>query len=178
MSIENGERFIRRLREDPALRAKVLQGGADSFLQASAGAGASASAYDVVAAMTKQIEAEAAARASGKKKLILMGLVEPKSDDLVAAFNKWYLGNHIEDTFNCPNIRSVRSFKAERGFLGKPPSGYLTIYEFEGEDAEAAEKVLGAYQADPKSWSKREPNNDSMAIVGAGWYSEEVSFGV
>ena len=178
MSIENGARFIRRLQEDPALRANVLQGGADRFLQASAAAGASASAYDVVAALTKQIETEAAARASGKKKLILMGLVEPKSDDLVAAFNKWYLGNHIEDTFNCPNIKSVRSFKAERGFLGKPPAGYLTIYEFEGEDAEAAEKALGAYQSDPKSWSKREPNNDSMAIVGAGWYSEAVSFGV
>lgn len=176
MSIENGARFIRRLREDPALRQKVLSGGSDAFLQASVAAGASASAYDVVAALTKQIEAEAAAKASGKKKLILMGLVEPKSEGQVDAFNRWYLGNHVEDTFNCPNVTAVRSYRAERGFLGKVPSQYLTVYEFEGDDAEAAEKLLGAYQSNPKAWAKREPNNDSMAVVGAGWYSEAVAF--
>ena len=54
------------------------------------------------------------------KKLILMGLVEPETEDLVEAFNEWYLGNHIEDTYNCPNISAVRSFKAVRGFLGEP----------------------------------------------------------
>ncbi len=110
------------------------------------------------------------------KKLILVGLVEPETEDHVAAFNEWYLGNHVEDTFNCPNIKSVRCFKAVRGFLGDPPSGYLTIYEFEGEDAAEAERVLGDYQADPKSWPKRQPNNNSMKIVGAGWYAEEVAF--
>jgi len=111
------------------------------------------------------------------KKLVLVGLVEPDSTDQVQAFKDWYLGNHIEDTFNCPNITAVRCYKASRGFLGDPPSGYLTIYEFEGDDAEAAEKILNAYQADPTSWAKREPSNDSMKIVGAGWYEEEVSFG-
>jgi len=111
------------------------------------------------------------------KKLVLVGLVEPQTADHVQAFKDWYLGNHIEDTFNCPNITAVRCYKAARGFLGDPPSGYLTIYEFEGDDAEAAEKILNAYQADPESWPKREPSNDSMKIVGAGWYEEEVSFG-
>lgn len=111
------------------------------------------------------------------KKLVLVGLVQPKSDDLVEAFRAWYLGNHVEDTYNCPNIKSVRCFKAVRGFLGAPPSGYLTMYEFEGEDAEAAEKALAAYQSDPGSWPKREPNNGSMQIVGAGWYQEEIAFG-
>ena len=111
------------------------------------------------------------------KKLILMGLVQPHTEDHVAAFNEWYLGNHVEDTFNCPNITAVRCYKAERGFLGDPPAGYLTIYEFEGEDAEEAERILAAYQADPNGWAKRQPSNDSMAVVGAGWYTEELSFG-
>ena len=110
------------------------------------------------------------------KKLVLVGLVEPETEDHVAAFNEWYLGNHVEDTFNCPNIKYVRCFKAVRGFLGDPPSGYLTIYEFEGEDAEEAERVLGEYQADPEAWPKRQPANNSMKIVGAGWYAEEVGF--
>ena len=109
--------------------------------------------------------------------LILIGLVEPKTEDLVEAFNQWYLGNHIEDTFNCPQVKSVRSFRAAKGFLGDPPAGYLTIYEFEGDDAAAAEAALLAYQADPDSWAERQPNNDSMKIVSAGWYEQVLSFG-
>ena len=109
-------------------------------------------------------------------KLVLVGLVQPEKDK-VEAFNERYLGNHVEDTFNCPNITSVRCFKATRGFLGAPPSEYLTIYEFEGEDAAEAERILGEYQADPNGWEKREPNNGSMEVVGAGWYEEEISFG-
>ena len=112
------------------------------------------------------------------KKLVLVGLVQPESEDLVEAFNAWYLGNHVEDTFNCPNVKSVRCFKATRGFMGDAPSEYLTMYEFEGEDAARAEQVLAAYQTDPESWSKRLPNNNSMAVVGAGWYHEELAFGV
>ena len=60
------------------------------------------------------------------KKLVLVGLVEPQTADHVQAFKDWYLGNHIEDTYNCPNITAVRCYKAARGFLGDPPSGYLT----------------------------------------------------
>ena len=111
------------------------------------------------------------------KKLVLVGLVGPNQDQ-VEAFNAWYLGNHVEDTYNCPNITSVRCFKAAKGFLGDPPSPYLTIYEFTGEDAEEAERVLGEYQADPNAWPERQPNNGSMAVVGAGWYHEQLSFGV
>ena len=110
------------------------------------------------------------------KKLVLIGLVEPKKDK-VEAFKEWYLGNHIEDTYNCPNISAVRCFKAAKGFMGAPPSEYLTIYEIAGEDAVEAERVLGAYQMDPQGWEQRQPDNDSMAVVGAGWYEEEVVFG-
>ncbi len=174
MSIENGARFLRRMRKDAALREQVVRAGADGFLEASAAAGASASAYDVVVALAREIDS---ANAATGRKLILMGLVEPKTADLVAAFNAWYLGNHVEDTYHCPNIKSVRCFKSERGFLGEPPAQYLTVYEFEGEDAEQAERILAKYQADPHAWAKRQPNNDSMSIIGAGWYSEAVSFG-
>ena len=56
MSIENGERFIRALRSDESLRNKVRAAGPDGFLKVSAAAGASCSAYDVVAALLRQIE--------------------------------------------------------------------------------------------------------------------------
>ena len=49
--------------------------------------------------------------------------------------------------------------------MGAAPSEYLTIYEFEGEDAQEAERILGVYQSDPNSWDGREPNNDSMEVV-------------
>ncbi len=56
MSIENGERFIRALKSDQALRDKVRDVGSEGFLEVSAGAGASCSAYDVVAALLRQME--------------------------------------------------------------------------------------------------------------------------
>ena len=59
-------------------------------------------------------------------KLVLVGLVQPFKDK-IEAFNEWYLGNHVEDTYNCPNISAVRCYKATRGFLGAAPSEYLTI---------------------------------------------------
>ncbi|MFT7651293.1 MAG: hypothetical protein ACI9UU_000395 [Candidatus Azotimanducaceae bacterium] len=109
------------------------------------------------------------------KKLVLIGLVQAKKDQ-IEAFNEWYLGNHIEDTFNCPEISSVRCLKAAKGFMGEPPAQFLTLYEFKGDNAEVAEQALGAYQMDPNGWAQRQPNNDSMEVVGAGWYHEEVTF--
>lgn len=108
--------------------------------------------------------------------LILVGLVQAK-EGMEQAFKDWYLGNHVEDTYNCPVIKRARCFEATMGFLGEVPSGYLTYYEFEGEDAEAMQEALGKYQADPEGWAERLPNNDSMEVVGAGWYKEVVSFG-
>ncbi|MDE0061449.1 MAG: Nif11-like leader peptide family natural product precursor [Gammaproteobacteria bacterium] len=56
MSIENGERFMRALKSDESLRKKVRAAGSDGFLVVSAEAGASCSAYDVVAALLREIE--------------------------------------------------------------------------------------------------------------------------
>ena len=56
MSIENGERFIRALNADQALRNKIRAEGRDNFTAISAAAGASCDAFDVVAALLRQIE--------------------------------------------------------------------------------------------------------------------------
>ena len=56
MSIENGERFIRALRADQVLRDKIKAEGRDNFTAISAAAGASCDAFDVVAALLRQIE--------------------------------------------------------------------------------------------------------------------------
>jgi hypothetical protein len=175
MSIENGARFARLLRQDQTLRERLREEGEERFEDISAAAGASCTAFEFVAAMLRDMDA--AQSPAAREKLVLVGLVEPKNDDMVGAFKEWYLGNHVEDTFHCPNVSAVRCFRAERGFLGAPPSKYLTIYEFDGSDAEAAEQILAKYQSDPEAWPQRKPGNDSMSIVGAGWYKEAVSFG-
>lgn len=56
MSIENGERFIRKLESDPELREKVRAEGREDFEKVSAEAGASCSAYDAVAALVKRLD--------------------------------------------------------------------------------------------------------------------------
>ena len=56
MSIENGERFIRMLESDSKLREKVRAAGTKKFKQVTAEAGASCSAYDAVAALSKRID--------------------------------------------------------------------------------------------------------------------------
>ncbi len=58
MSIENGARFLRRLRSDAALREKVRTTGNEAFEAISAAAGSSCTAAEVVAAMAREIEGE------------------------------------------------------------------------------------------------------------------------
>lgn len=107
----------------------------------------------------------------------LIGLVEPASPNLVEAFNNWYLGNHIEDVSNAPTVKSARVLKAKKGFMAdNAPSPYLAIYELEGENAERAEAALLAYLADPDAWQQRQPNNNSLGIIGAGIYEEIMRF--
>ena len=57
MSIENGERLIRMMKTDPELAERIAAAGSpDRFEQLSEEAGASATAYDVVAAMVREIQ--------------------------------------------------------------------------------------------------------------------------
>jgi len=60
MSIENGERFIRLLESDAKLREKVRNRGRKKFEKVTAEAGASCSAYDAVAALSKRFDKESA----------------------------------------------------------------------------------------------------------------------
>ncbi len=56
MSIENGERMIRMLKENETLRSAIKERGQTEFETVSAEAGASATAFDVVAAFIRSIE--------------------------------------------------------------------------------------------------------------------------
>ncbi len=107
--------------------------------------------------------------------LVLVGLVEPQAD-MEDAFNEWYLGNHVEDTARAPHVKLARCYRAVKGFLGEPPSGYLAIYEVNIDDPAEAERVLGDYQRDPQAWAERQPGNGSLKVIGAGWYEEVLAF--
>ena len=55
MSIENGERLINMMKTDPDLAERIAAAGSpDRFEQLSEEAGASATAYDVVAALVRE----------------------------------------------------------------------------------------------------------------------------
>ncbi len=56
MSIENGERFLRKLRADAQLREQVKAAGPAAFESVSASADASATAWEVVVAAIREIE--------------------------------------------------------------------------------------------------------------------------
>jgi predicted ribosomally synthesized peptide with nif11-like leader len=51
MSVENADRFIRFVKEDPSLIQKVKSAGPENFEQVTAEAGASCTAYDFVCAV-------------------------------------------------------------------------------------------------------------------------------
>lgn len=111
------------------------------------------------------------------QRFTLIGLVEPATEDLVEAFNRWYLGNHVEDTFRAPVVKSARVLKAAKGFLDfASPGAYIALYEMEGESAAAVEAALLAYQQDPNGWTGREPQNGSLGVIGAGFYEEVLRF--
>ena len=56
MSVQNGERFIRLLKEDSELRERVRAVGPDGFEVLSAESGASCTTYEVVSAFVREME--------------------------------------------------------------------------------------------------------------------------
>jgi hypothetical protein len=58
MSIENGARLLRRLRDDGTARERVRAIGNETFEEISADLGASCTAAEVVAALAREIEGE------------------------------------------------------------------------------------------------------------------------
>ena len=59
MSVENGERLIRLLQENPELRRQIRSEGEAAFLELTAAAQASCTPYEVVSALIRQMEQDA-----------------------------------------------------------------------------------------------------------------------
>ena len=112
-------------------------------------------------------------------RFVLIGLCEPQSAEDQAAFDEWFVDQHIEDTAHCPNMISGRVFKLAGPHLEiDSPSAYLSLYEVEAPSYEEAERVLNEWQADPEAWGGRAHHLATgkrlggipMNIRGSGWY--------
>lgn len=118
-------------------------------------------------------------------KFVLIGLCEPVADEHQAAFDEWFIDQHIEDTANCPNFIRGTVFKLAGPHLNlETRSAYLSLYEVEAPTYLEAEEVLNEWQADPNAWDGRKRHLQTrekfgdipMKIKGAGWYEELKSF--
>lgn len=118
-------------------------------------------------------------------KFVLIGLCEPPEPEGQAAFDEWFVDQHIEDTAKCPNFVSGRVFKLSGPQLdGETVSDYLSPYEVEAPSYEEAERVLNEWPANPDAWEGRKKHWDTAArlgniplqINGSGWYELLKSF--
>ena len=112
-------------------------------------------------------------------RFVLIGLVEPGGPESQAAFDEWFIGQHVEDTARCPNFVRGASYKLAGTHLGsKPASDYLSISEVEAPSYEEAERVLNEWQRDANAWSGRAHHTATrekygtipMKVIGSGWY--------
>ncbi|MFM8354308.1 MAG: hypothetical protein ACKOBM_05330 [Gammaproteobacteria bacterium] len=118
-------------------------------------------------------------------KFLLIGLCEPPTPEDQAAFDEWFVDQHIEDTAKCPNFVRGSVYKLAGAHLGsETASGYLSVYEVEAPSYEDAEAVLNAWQRDPNAWAGRQRHLDTAArlggmplrVRGSGWYEFLKSF--
>ena len=112
---------------------------------------------------------------------MLIGLCEPESPEDQAAFDEWFIDQHIEDTTHCPNFVRGRVYKLAGPHLElETVSRYLSVYEVEAPSYEEAERVLNEWQADPNAWPGRAKHLATgekfggipMQINGSGWYEQ------
>ena len=110
---------------------------------------------------------------------MLIGLCEPLNDDSQAAFDEWFVDQHIEDTTQCPNFVRGRVFKLKGPHLDiDNATQYISFYEVEADSYEEAERVLNEWQANPNAWTGRQKHLETgerlggvpMKIGGSGWY--------
>ena len=110
---------------------------------------------------------------------LLIGLCEPVSPDDQAAFDEWFVDQHIEDTTHCPNFIRGRVYKLNGPHLNiDTATQYISLYEVEADSYEEAERVLNEWQADPDAWPGRPAHMATakrlgaipMNIQGSGWY--------
>jgi hypothetical protein len=118
-------------------------------------------------------------------KFVLIGLCEPLAEEHQAAFDEWFIEQHIEDTTNCPNFVRGRVFKLAGPHLNlETRSEYLSLYEVEAPTYEEAERVLNEWQSDINAWEGRKRHLETgekfgsipMKIKGSAWYEELKSF--
>lgn len=116
---------------------------------------------------------------------ILIGLCEPPSPEHQAAFDEWFIDQHIEDTTNCPNFIRGRVFKLSGPHgAGATVSEYLSLYEVEAPSYAEAERVLNEWQANPNAWAGRRAHMETgarldsmpLSVNGSGWYELIKSF--
>ena len=112
-------------------------------------------------------------------KFLLIGLCEPPDASAQAAFDEWFVGQHIEDTARCPNFVRGSVYRLAGPHLdGETVSDYLSVYEVEADSYEAAERVLNEWQRDPDAWEGRRQHwatakkhgGMPLAVKGSGWY--------
>ena len=110
---------------------------------------------------------------------LLIGLCEPTGPEGQAAFDEWFIDQHIEDTTHCPQFIRGRVFELRGPHLDiSCPTRYISLYEVEADSYEEAERVLNAWQADPDAWSGRKHHRNTgerlgglpMNVGGSGWY--------
>ena len=118
-------------------------------------------------------------------RFVLIGLVEPTGTEHQAAFDEWFVGQHVEDTARCPNFIRGGAYKLAGLHLGSAAvSQYLSIYEVEAPSYEEAERTLNAWQRNPNAWEGRGHHTATrekygsipMKVVGSGWYELENEF--
>ena len=112
-------------------------------------------------------------------RFVLIGLCEPKSAADQAAFDEWFVDQHIEDTAKCPNFVRGSVFKLSGPHLDiETRARYLSLYEVEAPSYEEAERILNEWQANPDAWEGRKKHRETgekyggipMNINGSGWY--------
>lgn len=109
-------------------------------------------------------------------RFVLIGHCEPQTDDDQAAFDEWFVDQHIEATAHCPNMIRGGVYKLRGPHLDiDTSSGYLSLCEVEAPSYEQAERVLNAWQADPDAWAGRQRHQETgkklAGIAGACRYS-------
>ena len=118
-------------------------------------------------------------------RFVLIGLVEPPSPEKQAAFDEWFIGQHVEDTARCPNFVSGASYKLAGGHSGSQPiSQYLSIYEIDAPTYEEAEHTLNEWQRNPDAWEGLQNHRDTaqrhggsvLKVIGSGWYELQSSY--
>ena len=112
-------------------------------------------------------------------RFMLIGLCEPLDETGQAAFEEWFVNQHIEDTTHCPNFIRGTVYELKGPHLDiDTVSKYISLYEVEAESYEEAERVLNEWQADENAWAGRKAHWDTakrlgsmpMKIGGSGWY--------